>query len=89
MIQKDKIYLILSAFTFVYVLYCCFFNSNLYPISFSPNQIIWLFILFLPILNIYNIIINRDADNRYYWIAIVCNILSIVFIMKTYKIDLF
>lgn len=78
----------MSAFTFVYALICFFIGCELFPITFESFQIVWLFILILPFLNIYAIIINPDSDNKYYWVALIFNMLTIVFIMKMYHIDL-
>ena len=89
MFKKEYILLILSVFTFLYVLFAIVKGTLLYPISFEWYQMVWVFILGLPLVNSAQIIVNRDDINLHYWIAIVFNILTIAFIMKQYKIPLF
>lgn len=93
MSSKNKIILIISVLHFLTVLLAILktfgsvslFNSEIDPVW----LIIWFFALLLPIVNLAEIINNRDNWNKYYWIGLVFNILSIIFIIRHYKIDLF
>lgn len=89
MLKKKYFLLTLSVFTFLCVLFAILNGTLLYPISFEWYQMVWVFILGLPLVNSAQIIVNRDDINLHYWIAIVFNILTIAFIMKQYKIPLF
>ena len=50
---------------------------------------IWIAIVILPLLNLYEITINTDNLNKYYWISLVLNVLTILFILRYFKINLF
>ena len=90
---KNKIVLGLSILHFIAVLVAIlksfdtiiFFGIKIEPVW----LLIWCFTLFLPVINFTAIINNRESWNKYYWIGLLFNILSIVFIIRHYKIDLF
>ena len=49
---------------------------------------IWIAVVVLPLLNLYEIAINTDDYNKYYWLALLLNVMSIFFILRYFKIDL-
>ena len=93
MSKKNKIILIISILHFLAVLIAIiksFGTIILFDVPIEPVWlIIWCFALLLPIVNLAEIINNRDNWNKYYWIGLLFNILSIVFIIRHYKIDFF
>ena len=50
---------------------------------------IWIAVVILPLLNLYEIAINTDDINKYYWISLVLNVLTFLFILRYFKINLF
>lgn len=49
---------------------------------------IWISVVILPILNLYEIVINTNNYNKYYWLSLLLNLISIFFILRYYKIEL-
>ena len=49
---------------------------------------IWIAVVILPLLNLYEIATNTDDYNKYYWLALVINLISIFFILRYFKIEL-
>lgn len=93
MTKRNKIYLISSILTFLLVLIGILKNFDTILLFGNPIEpiwlVIWFFVLILPIVNLAEIINNRDDWSLYYWIGLGFNIISIVFIIRHYKIDLF
>ncbi len=50
---------------------------------------IWIAVVILPLLNIYEITVNTQDFNKFYWLALVINLISILFILKYLRIELF
>ena len=93
MTTKNKIYLFLSVLVLLLTFVGIFQNfETFYFIGFETEIIwipIWIAIIMLPLLNLYEIAINTDDINKYYWISLVLNILTILFILRYFKINLF
>jgi hypothetical protein len=49
---------------------------------------IWIVVVILPLLNLYEIATNTDDYNKYYWFALAINLISIFFILRYLKIEL-
>ena len=49
---------------------------------------IWIGVVILPLLNLYEIAINTNDYNKHHWLALVINLISIFFILRYFKIDL-
>ena len=49
---------------------------------------IWIAVVVLPLLNLYEIAINTNDYNKYYWSALLINLISIFFILRYFNIDL-
>ncbi|MEL1247745.1 hypothetical protein [Flavobacterium helocola] len=92
MTTKNKIYLFLSILVLLLTFVGIFQNfDTIHFIGFETEIIwipIWIAIVVLPLLNLYEIAINTDDYNKYYWLALVINLISIFFILRYFKIEL-
>lgn len=93
MSTKNKIYLSLSVLTLFFALFAIL-TSN------APNGVLspslpfqWIVILvvvsLLLIFNVAEIIINKDDWNKFYWLGVVLNVATILFIIRYFKIELY
>ena len=93
MTNKNKIYLFLSVLVLFSTFVAIFQNfETIHFIGFETEIIwipIWIAVVVLPLLNLYEIAINTDDINKYYWISLVLNVLTILFILRYFKINLF
>jgi hypothetical protein len=93
MTNKNKIYLFLSVLVLFSTFVAIFQNfETIHFIGFETEIIwipIWIAVVILPLLNLYEITINTDDINKYYWISLVLNVLTILFILRYFKINLF
>lgn len=93
MTDKNKIYLFLSVLVLFSTFVAIFQNfETIHFIGFETEIIwipIWIAVVVLPLLNLYEIAINTDDINKYYWISLVLNVLTILFILRYFKINLF
>lgn len=89
---KPNLYLILSAVILIMTLVAIFQNfDTIHFIGFETEVIwipIWIGVVILPLLNLYEIAINTNDFNKHYWLALVINLISIFFILRYFKIDL-
>ena len=92
MTTKNKIYLFLSVLVLLLTFVGIFQNfETIHFIGFETEIIwipIWIAIVVLPLLNLYEIAINTDDYSKYYWLALVINLISIFFILRYFKIEL-
>lgn len=92
MSTKNKIYLILSIVVLLMTFVAIFQNfETIYFIGFETEIIwilIWVAVVILPLLNIYEIAVNSVDVNKYYWLALLFNLISIFFILRYFKIEL-
>lgn len=49
---------------------------------------IWIAIVVLPLLNMYEITVNTEESNRYYWLSLLINIITILFMIRYFKLEL-
>ncbi len=49
---------------------------------------IWIAIVVLPLLNLYEITVNTEESNRFYWLSLLINIITIIFIIRYFKLEL-
>ena len=93
MTTKNKILVLVSIFHFLAVLVAILKSFGTITLFGKEIEALWIFIwpltLFLPIINLAAIITYRNSWNAYYWLGLFFNILSIVFIIRHYKIELF
>ena len=92
MTTKNKIYLVLSLVVLLLTFAAIFQNfKTIHFIGFKTEIIwipIWIGVIILPLLILYEIVSNTDYYNRYYWLALILNLISIFFILKFLKIEL-
>ncbi len=93
MTTKNKIYLFLSLFVLLLTFVAIFQNFETTQfIGFETEIIwipIWIAVVILPLLNLYEIASTPSDFNGYYWISLVLNLLTIIFILRYFKIELF
>ena len=94
MSTKNKIYLLLSISIVVLLLtFVAIFQNfeTIHFIGFETEVIwipIWTMIVILPLLNLYEIAVNTEDYVKYYWFALLLNLISIFFVLKYFKIQL-
>ncbi len=49
---------------------------------------IWIAIVVLPLLNLYEIAVNTEESNGYYWLSLLINIITILFMIRYFKLEL-
>lgn len=49
---------------------------------------IWIAIVVLPLLNLYEITVNTEESNGYYWLSLLINIITILFMIRYFKLEL-
>ncbi len=93
MSTKNKIYLLLSIVVLLMTFVGIFQNfETIHFIGFETEIIwipIWIAVVILPLINLYEIATNTDDYNKYYWLALVFNLISIFFILRYFKMELF
>ena len=89
---KPILYLILSIVILIMTLVAIFQNfETINFIGFETEVIwipIWIGVVILPLLNLYEITINTNDYNKHYWLALIINLISIFFILRYFKIEL-
>ena len=92
MSTKNKIYLLLSIVVLLMTFVAIFQNFQTISIIGFETEIIWIPIwigvVILPLLNLYEIATNTDDFNKYYWLALFFNLITIFFIIRYFKINL-
>ena len=89
---KPILYLILSIVILIMTLVAIFQNfETINFIGFETEVIwipIWIGIVILPLLNLYEITVNTDDYNKHYWLALLLNVISIFFVLRNFNIEL-
>ena len=49
---------------------------------------IWIAIVVLPLLNLYEITVNTEERNGFYWLSLLINIITILFMIRYFKLGL-
>ena len=92
MTTKNKIHLGLSVIVLLLTFVAIFQNfETIHFIGFETEIIwipVWVGVVILPLLNLYEIAVNTDDYNKYYWLALFLNVISIFFILRNFKIEL-
>lgn len=92
MIAKNKLFLCLSIVVFFVLLVSIVTSGELQGNLDDSLPIFWIVLLILvfllPILNLAEIILNKDSWNKLYWIGLIFNLLSIFFVMRYFAIEL-
>lgn len=89
---KPILYLILSSVILIMTLVAVFQNfETIHFIGFETEVIwipIWIGVVILPLLNLYEIAVNTNDYNKHYWLALVFNLITIFFVLRYFKIEL-
>lgn len=92
MTKKYILYLVLSIIVFILTFVAIFQNfETIHFIGFETKIIwipIWIAIVGLPLLNLYEIAVNTAESNRYYWLSLLINIITILFMIRYFKLEL-
>lgn len=92
MSTKNKVYLLLSIVVLLMTFVGIFQNfETIHFIGFETKIIwipIWIVVVILPLLILYEIATNTDDYNKYYWLALAINLISIFFILRYFKLEL-
>lgn len=92
MSTKNKVYLLLSIVVLLMTFVGIFQNfETIHFIGFETEIIwipIWIVVVILPLLILYEIATNTDDYNKYYWLALAINLISIFFILRYFKLEL-
>ena len=92
MSTKNKIYLLLSIVVLLMTFVAIFQKfETIHFIGFEAEIIwipIWIAVVILPLLNLYEIAINTEDYSKYYWLSLLLNLISIFFILRYFKIEL-
>ena len=92
MSTKNKVYILLSIVVLLMTFVGIFQNfETIHFIGFETEIIwipIWIAVVILPLLNLYEIATNTDDYNKYYWLSLAINLISIFFILRYFKIEL-
>ena len=92
MTTKNKIHLGLSVIVLLLTFVAIF--QNFETITFLGMQTeliwipIWIAIVILPLLNIYEIAVTIDAISKYYWLGLLLNVITMFFILREFKMEL-
>lgn len=91
MSAKNKLYLFLSIVVLLMTFVAILQNfETVHFIGLETEVIwipIWIAVVILPLLNLYEIASSIDDYNKYYWLALVFNMVSIFFILRYFKIE--
>jgi hypothetical protein len=92
MTTKNKYYLLASILTLVLTFVAILQTFETVTIIGFETEIIWIpiwiAIVILPLLNLYEIVVQTDEINKYSWISLSLNIGTILFILRYFKIEL-
>ena len=93
MSTNNKVYLLLSIVVLLMTFVGIFQDfETIHFIGFETEIIwipIWIVVVILPLLILYEIATNTDDYNKYYWISLVLNVLTILFVLRYFKMNLF
>ena len=91
MSTKNKIFLILSIVILLMTFVAIFQNFETIHFIGIETEIIWIpvwvGVVILPLLNLYEIAVNTNDYNKYYWLALFLNVISIFFVLRNFKIE--
>lgn len=93
MFAKEKVLLLISVITLFATIVAAIITTPeivLVGIRFQIMWLpIWIVIVFLPFLNIAAIAKNVDDYSVYNWIGLLLNIITMIFVLKSFKLELF
>jgi hypothetical protein len=91
MTTKHKFYLLASILTLVLTLVAIFQKFETVSIIVMETAMIWIpiwiLVVLLPLLNLYEIIAHPDELNRFAWISLILNMVTVLFILRYFNIE--
>jgi hypothetical protein len=91
MTTKHKFYLLASILTLVLTLVAIFQKFETVSIIGMETAMIWIpiwiLVVLLPLLNLYEIIAQPDELNRFAWISLILNMVTVLFILRYFNIE--
>ncbi len=91
MTTKHKFYLLASILTLVLTFVAIFQKFETVSIIGMETAMIWIpiwiLVVLLPLLNLYEIIANPDELNRFAWISLILNMVTVLFILRYFNIE--
>lgn len=91
MTTKNKLFLGLSIATFLGTLFSILTSEVSNEAFDAAMPIHWIILLpfafLLPILNLAEIIINRNDWNKMYWLGLIINIITLFFVMRFFAVE--
>ena len=92
MATKNKYYLFASILTLLLTILAILQTFETVSVLGLEAEIqwipIWIAVVVLPLLNVYEIVVHPDDMNRYSWIGLMLNIVTILFVLRYFKIEL-
>ncbi|WP_322550740.1 hypothetical protein [Flavobacterium psychraquaticum] len=92
MTNKNKIYLVLSVIVLLLTFVAIFQNFETIEFLGMQTEVIWIpiwiAVVILPLLNIYEIAVTIDGFSKYYWLGLLLNVITMFFILREFKMEL-
>lgn len=92
MTTKNKIYFGLSVLVLLLTFVAIFQNFETITFLGMKTELIWIpiwiAVVILPLLNVYEIAVAVEDFGVYYWLGLLLNIITILFIIRDYKMEL-
>lgn len=92
MAAKNKYYLFASILTLLFTFVAILQSFETVSVLGLTTEIlwipIWIAVVVLPLLNVYEIVVHPDDMNRYSWIGLMLNIVTILFVLRYFKLEL-
>ena len=89
MTTKNKLYLGLSVLVLLLTFVAIFQNFETIAFLGMKTELIWIpiwiAVVILPLLNIYEIAVAVKDYSKFYWLGLLLNIIAILFILRDYK----
>ena len=92
MTTKNKIYLALSVVVLLLTFVAILKNFETIELLGIQTEVIWvpiwIAVVILPLLNIYEIAVTIDGFSKYYWLGLLLNVITMFFILREFKMEL-
>lgn len=92
MTNKNKIYLGLSLLLLLLTFVAIFQNFETITFLGMNTELIWIpiwiAVVILPLLNVYEIAVANEEYSKFYWLGLLLNMITILFIIRDYKMEL-
>lgn len=92
MTTKNKLYLALSVLVLLLTFVAIFQNFETIEFLGMKTELIWIpiwiAVVILPLLNLYEIAVAVADFSKFYWLGLLLNVITIFFILRDFKIEL-